>query len=186
MAYPPDFCYYLSMSEDKKTFSINKNRKAKRDRSLLPVLVVLVLVSMIGLVPIFYYTSNTFQFNSFMTDFRDSFINAQKFNGFTASYDGKEAVIDNDYGSSIFAQFSFIGRGIRCAEETPEDPFSLDFGDGSSVIMAKSSMEGRFQNTVDALYVEYTYSNGKKYRFKTDETSFDYLLKPIIDSYFSS
>ncbi|MBP3816085.1 MAG: hypothetical protein J6H21_04375 [Firmicutes bacterium] len=171
------------MAEERK-FTVNKSNNAKRDKSLLPVLVILIAVAMIGILPMVYYSQNTYKFNSFLDDARESFVNAQKFNGFTATYQNETRQIDNDSGSWIFTVLSMIGRGIGCDEEEAINPFVLDFGDGTTMLLSESEMKGRYQNTVGALYVEYTYSNGKKYCYKTDETSFNYLLESIIKYYF--
>ena len=172
------------MSESKRTFTVNKNKSSKKDRSILPVLIVALLLSVAILTPAVRYAGNIYGFDSFMNDLRESFISAQKFNGFTATYKNKECQIDKDSGSAIFANLNLIGRGIKCKEEENQNPFILEFGDGSTMLLAESEMKGRFQNTVRALYVEYTYPTGKKYCYKTDQTSFNYLLESIIKYYF--
>ena len=172
-------------SNNKKEITITKRKKAKRDFSLWPVFLVLTILVVACAGPLTYYAYLNHEFNTFMRDLRDSFIQGQKFNGFTAEYDGKQAEIDGRSGSWIFTELNFVGFGKKCEIEEAEDPFILDFGDGSTLLLASSTTEGRNKRTVKALYVEYTYPNGKKYSYKTEETEFHYMLDPIINYYLS-
>ena len=173
------------MSEEKKEFTINKSKNYKKDRSIVPVLLGALLLTALILTPAFRYMNNVYQFNSFMDSLRTSFVNGQKFNGFNAEYGGKEFRLSSEEGSYIFTSLSLIGKGIKCDPEEPEETFFIDFGDDSSLIIGKTTTKGRFQNEVNAIYLEYTYPNGKKYHCKTDLTVFNYLLDPIIANHTS-
>ena len=168
------------MAEEKREFTITKEKEYKKDRSLLPVIIGVIILSIVILTPAFRYMNNTYQFNTFMDSLRTSFVNAQKFNGFTAEYKGEEFSLSSEEGSYIFASISFIGKAVKCDPEDPEEKFYMDFGDGTSLIIGKSTTKGRYQNEVKAVYLEYTYPNGKKYCCKTDLTEYHYLLDPII------
>lgn len=168
------------MAEEKRTFTITKNKEYKKDRSLLPVLIGALILAVIILMPAFRYMNNVYQFNSFMDSLRTSFVNGQKFNGFQAECQGEEFTLTSNEGSYIFTSLSLIGKGIKCDIEEPEESFFMDFGDGTSLIIGKSTTTGRFRNEVKAVYLEYTYPNGKKYSCKTDMTEYHYLLDPII------
>ena len=171
------------MDNQERTFTVTKNKKYKKDRSLLPVLIGALILCIVILTPAYKYMSNVYQFNSFMDNLRESFINGQKFNGLNVTYDGNEFQIYEQEGTWIFSTFSLIGKGIKCDEEEIEKPFIIDFGDGSSLLLGESTTKGRYQNEVKAVYLEYTYANGKKYCCKTDQTEFHYLLDPVIKNH---
>ena len=170
---------------EERTFSIDKNRKSKRDRSLVPLIVGVIVFSIIVLTPAFKYMNHVYQFNSFMDDLHKSFLNAENFKiyEFKGEYGGQTFDMDKAGGSRIFTELNFIGIGTRCEPEEMEDPFFIDFGDGTTLLIGTSTMLNRHERTVKCLYLEYTYENGDKYCYKTDQTEFHYLLDPVIAYY---
>ena len=172
---------------EEKTFTMTKNKNYKRDRSLLPVILGVIVFSIIVLTPAFRYMNHVYQFNSFMDDLHESFLNAENFKiyDFKGEYDGKTFAMDKAGGSRIFTELNLIGIGTRCEPEEMENPFFIDFGDGTTLLIGTSTMLNRHDRTVNCLYLEYTYANGKKYCYKTDQTEFHYLLDPVI-SYYTS
>lgn len=168
-----------------QTITVNKNnnKKPKKDRSLWPVILVLVILMTAAAFPVGKYLYYTYTFNAYMDDLRDSFLHAENFKiyEFTAEYQGKKYEMDKHAGSWIFTELNFIGLGTKCEKEDVDDPFLLDFGDGSSLLMGISELQRLGNRTVKCLYLEYTYPSGKKYCYKTDETEFHYLLDPVIE-----
>ena len=172
------------MSQNKtREFSISKPTKAKKDRSLLPMLAVALIVFILAAIPMAWGMRHTFKYRNYMTDLRDEFIKGERFGTITAEYEGEVYSLSKENAGRVFKVVSFAGMGRTC--DPMETEFSewtlIDLGHGTTLFLAPTRMIIEYEEEVSGLYVEYTFKNGKKYCYETDNTQFYHIRNILRD-----
>ncbi len=164
------------------TFGINKSaRTARKDRSIWPMIAVAIIISAIAMGPIVRTILDNRDYKNYMEDYSAELFKGERFDAVEAEYEGDRFHLTPDQARQIFIRVTLAGQGIVCEPSEEDFPESalIDMGHGATVFFAETRMTLDRGEDVPAIYVEYTYADGKKYAYKTNGTVFYYIRQPL-------
>lgn len=164
------------------TSKISQDAKARKDRSVIPLIAIALIIAAIASAPFVWAVKLNFDYNKYMKDLRDEFIKGERFDTINALYDEEEFHISKENASTIFTIISQAGMGRVC-EPLPHDfdeSALIDLGHGSTLYLAPTVMTIEYEEQVSGIYVEYTFANGKVYAYENDKMYF-YNIRNVLN-----
>ena len=141
-------------------------RKPKRDLSLVPHVVLIIVLSVVLIVPIGCMCLTMYRFQCFKQDLAASMAHAED-----------AGILDRDRANRFFGTVVDAGMGKPQDAIPTWEPARIEFGDGSTLELWQVAIDG--DSDTPGTFIRYTRADGDVFAYDTDRLDFQLLVDTL-------